>query len=360
MRTINTDNFDHSQPPTTGVLLINLGSPASPTPADLRPYLRQFLSDPRVVEFPRLLWMLLLHGLILNIRPRRSAAAYRKIWTPEGSPLVVHTRNQHRALSEVLAQEHGDRLVCAWAMRYGEPAIPDALQSLFDQGVRRLLVLPLYPQYSCSTNASTFDAIAADFKRRRWLPDFRFISHYHDYPPYIDALAQKIEAHWAQYGRADKLLFSYHGTPASYLHRGDPYHCECHKTSRLLAERLDLAQASYLTTFQSRFGAQPWLTPYTDETLRDLPRQGCHSVQVICPGFSADCLETLEEIDMENRQIFLEAGGERFDYIAALNSDPNHIEMIAHLVNEQLAGWELPAIDGRATQARARELGAKQ
>jgi ferrochelatase len=356
----NTEKFDHSQSPRIGVLLLNLGSPSTPTKPDLRTYLREFLSDPRVVEVPRAIWMLVLHGIILNVRPARSAEAYSKVWTRQGAPLVVHTRNQSAALGRLLKQQYGDHVICTWAMRYGERNVHRAVQSLSEQGVRRLLVLPLFPQYSGATTASAFDALAADLTRRRWVPELRFITHYHDYEPYIDALAGKIEAHWARQGRSDKLLFSYHGTPVSYLHRGDPYHCECHKTTRLLAERLGLEPDSYLTTFQSRFGREPWLLPYTDETLKSLAAQGCRSVQVICPGFASDCLETLEEIDMAYRKLFLQAGGQRFEYIEALNSDPAHIAMLARLVNDNLAGWKLQPFDGAATKARAIKLGAER
>ncbi|NCF18963.1 MAG: ferrochelatase [Haliea sp.] len=335
MKYTGTENFDHEQPAKVGILLTNLGTPQAPEKTALRTYLKQFLSDPRVVEVPRLLWWLILNGIILNIRPARSAAAYRTVWTDQGSPLLFHTRAQAQALQERL----GHQAIVDFAMRYGQPAIPDVLQKMLEQGVRKLLVLPLYPQYSGPTTASTFDAIAEDFTHRRWLPELRFVSHYHDHPAYIAAIAASIRNHRAKHGNSDKLLFSYHGEPKSYLDRGDPYHCECLKTTRLVAEELGLAGEEFMSTFQSRFGREEWLQPYTDETLKGLPGQGVKSVQVICPGFAADCLETLEEIAVENRDYFLSAGGERFDYIPCLNSGAAHIDALAGIVAQHLQGW---------------------
>jgi ferrochelatase len=358
MKYIGSDHFDHGQPPRLGVLLTNLGTPDAPERRPLRRYLKEFLSDPRVVELPRLLWWLILNLVILNVRPARSAAAYRSVWTAQGSPLKVHTRDQAQALQERLAAEHGERVMVEYAMRYGNPAIGDVVQQMLQRGVTRLLVLPLYPQYSGPTTGSTFDALAADFRRRRWLPELRFMTHYHDHPAYIGALAESIRAHWHQRGAADKLLFSYHGEPQRYLTQGDPYHCQCHKTTRLVAERLGLGEADFLTTFQSRFGREEWLQPYTDETLRMLPAQGVKSVQVVCPGFAADCLETLEEIAVENRDRFLAAGGERFDYIPCLNASPGHVAALAALVTEQLAGWLGVASESEARRVRALAMGA--
>jgi ferrochelatase len=339
MKYIGTQNFDHEQTPRVGVLITNLGTPEAPQKKQLRRYLKQFLSDPRVVEVPRLLWWFILNGVILNIRPARSAKAYRTVWSEQGSPLMVHTRNQAEALQTSIAQSFGDKVIVDFAMRYGSPSIPDVLQGMLDKGVRQLLVLPLYPQYSGSTTGSTFDALAADFTRRRWLPELRFVSHYHDHSAYIAALAQSIRDYRAEHGSADKLLFSYHGIPQRYLDEGDPYHCECLKTSRLVAEELGLPEDSYLSAFQSRFGREPWLQPYTDETLKELAGQGVNSIQVICPGFSSDCLETLEEIEVENRDYFMAAGGKNFDYIPCLNSSPAHITCLQEIVTEQLTGW---------------------
>ena len=342
MKYIGQPDFSHQQAPKIGVLITNLGTPEAPTTSALRKYLAQFLSDPRVVEVPRLLWKCILHGVILRIRPRRSAAAYQTVWTEEGSPLMVYTQQQYEGLSQSLKKKYGEHVVVKFAMRYGQPSIAQSIEAMQQGGVRQLLVLPLYPQYSAATTASTFDALADDFTQRRWLPDLRFISHYHDYPPYIEALAKSVEAHWETHGRADKLLMSYHGVPLRYLKNGDPYHCECYKTSRLLAERLGLSKDAYMTTFQSRFGREEWLKPYTDHTLKAFPEQGVKSVQVVCPGFSADCLETIEEIGEENREYFMAAGGERYEYIPALNASESHIDVLTQLVERHLQGWDMP------------------
>lgn len=349
-------DFTHQQADKIGVLITNLGTPDAPTPKALHKYLKEFLGDPRVVEAPRVIWWFALNGVILRIRPRRSAKAYAKVFTDEGSPLLFHTRRQALALQEHFSAQGHDNLIVDFAMRYGNPSMPQVLESMFRRGVRKLLVLPMYPQYSGSTAASTFDALSADFTKRRWIPDLRFVSHYHDYAPFIAAAATRIEAHWAEHGRADKLLFSYHGIPLSYLQAGDPYHCECYKTSRLIAEKLGLSESEYLTTFQSRFGRQEWLKPYTDMTLKAFPEQGVKSVQVFCPGFSADCLETIEEIAEENREYFLHAGGERYEYITALNDRPEHIEALARLVLENVQGWGVDTDARRAERAAA--LGA--
>lgn len=347
--------YPHDQPQRIGVLITNLGTPDAATPRALRRYLAEFLADPRVVEVPRLLWWLILHGVILRIRPGRSAKLYQKIWTDQGSPLLRHTQAQCDALRDRFQARYGDQLVIDFAMRYGNPSIQQALNSMAAKGVRKLLLLPLYPQYSAATSASTFDALAADFTRRRWLPDLRFVSHYHDFPPYIEAMAQQIETHWAQHGRTQKLLLSYHGVPLRYLHQGDPYHCECLATSRLLATRLGLAETDYLTSFQSRVGREAWLQPYTDHTLRELGANGTQSVAVFCPGFSADCLETLEEIDQENRHYFLAAGGKQFHYIPALNASEGHIAALAQLIEQQLQGWSTEATPtGQLAQRQAR------
>ena len=359
MKYTGQSDFSHHQQPKVGVLITNLGTPEAPTPKALRKYLAQFLADPRVVEVSRLLWRCILHGVILRIRPRRSAAAYKTVWTEKGSPLMIHTQAQCDALTQSLKKVYGDDMVVAFAMRYGEPSITRTLETMQQQGVRRLLVLPLYPQYSGATTGSTFDAIAEDFMCRRWLPDFRFIGHYHDYPPYIEALASSIEKHWEAHGRADKLLMSYHGVPFRYLKNGDPYHCECHKTSRLLAERLGLPKEIYMTTFQSRFGREEWLKPYTDHMLKAFPEQGVKSVQVVCPGFSSDCLETIEEIGEENREYFMEAGGERYEYIPALNATEPHISALTQLIQAQLLGWDTPESNtGEITQQHYKNVEA--
>ena len=336
-----------------------MGTPESPTAAGLKPYLKQFLSDPRVVEVPRFIWWFILNGVILNLRPRRSAKAYATVWTDEGSPLMSITKQQHSALEARCRKEYGDDVIIDYAMRYGQPSIEGALDRLTAQGARKLVVLPLYPQYCASTTASTFDALSQDFVKRRWIPELRFVTQYHDNPAYIEALATKVKAHWEAHGRADKLLMSYHGIPKRYLLNGDPYHCQCHKTSRLLAEALGLSKDDYMTTFQSRFGKEEWLKPYTDETMKNLPGQGIKSVQVVCPGFSADCLETIEEIGEENKEYFMEAGGQRYEYIEALNADSDHIDVLFGIIQENLHGWQLDD-DLEARAQRAQAMGANQ
>ena len=351
MRYINTSNFDHQQGDKIGILLTNLGTPDEPTPKALKRYLKQFLSDPRVVEVPRLLWWLILNGVILQFRPRRSAKAYATVFTEQGSPLLFHTQAQRDAVAAKLQQDGMTDVVVEFAMRYGNPGFDSVLEKMFAQGVRKLLVLPLYPQYSASTSASTFDELARNFMRRRWLPDLRFISHYADYAPFITAAADKIRHHWQQHGQADKLILSYHGIPKRYLLNGDPYHCQCYKTSRLIAEQLGLNKDQYMTTFQSRFGREEWLKPYTDETLKALPAQGVKSVQIFCPGFSADCLETIEEIGEENKEYFLHAGGQRYEYISALNAEPQHIDALCQLIKDNLHGWHVTQDSQRAARA---------
>ena len=334
-------SFSHtSASAKIGVLISNLGTPDAPSPSALRKYLKQFLSDPRVVEFPRLLWMIILHGIILRVRPRRSAKAYQSVWREEGSPLAIYTKGQAKALTEVLTERFPQAdIELEWAMRYGEPSVSSAIDKLMASGVQRLLVLPLYPQYSASTTASTFDALAEDFTRRRWLPELHFVTTYHQERSYVDAIANSIRQHWQTHGRQDKLVFSYHGVPLRYLHNGDPYHCFCLQTTRLVAEKLQLEKSEYMSSFQSRFGREPWLQPYTDESLINLAQNGVQSVAVICPGFSADCLETIEEIDEENRHYFLEHGGKSFFYIPALNDDDAHIQALADVCESKLSPW---------------------
>lgn len=328
-----------------GVLVTNLGTPDAPETGALRRYLREFLSDPRVVEVPRLLWWLILNLIILRIRPARSAAAYRTVWTDEGSPLMTHTSAIARALQAKMSERFGDDVRVEFAMRYGNPSISEVTDRMLSRGVNKMLVLPLFPQYSGATGGSTFDAIGAELSRRRQVPSLRFVDHYHDHPDYIGALALSIRAFQAEHGKPDKLLFSYHGVPKRYCDEGDPYFCQCHHTTQLVAQLLDLEEGSYMTVFQSRFGREEWLKPYTDETLKSLPGEGVSSVQVICPGFAADCLETLEEIGEENREYFLEAGGSEYAYIPCLNSHPEHVAALAHLLEEELGGWVEKRLD---------------
>lgn len=329
-------DYDHKGPsPKKGVLLVNLGTPDAPETPELRRYLKEFLSDPRVVEIPRLLWWLILHCFILPLRPKNSAALYRSVWTEEGSPLLVITKKQQQGLQQLMDAKYGEgQRPVVMGMRYGNPSIKSALAELAEQNVRDITVLPLYPQYCAATTGSTFDAIAAELKHYRWVPSIRFINGYHQHQQYLEAVGKTITDYLDANGMPDRLLFSYHGTPQRYLEKGDPYYCFCVQTTRLVVEHLGLEADKVLTTFQSRFGKAVWLQPYTDETLKSLPQQGVEKVAVICPGFSADCLETIEEIEEENKTYFLEAGGKSFDYIPCLNNQQEHIEMMMALVDD--------------------------
>ncbi|EAR22838.1 ferrochelatase [Nitrococcus mobilis] len=323
----------------TGVLLTNLGTPAAPTPQALRRYLAEFLWDHRVVELPRPLWWLVLNGVILWIRPRRSAAAYQRIWTQQGSPLLTISQQQAARLAERLNEQHSSQFKVALGMRYGQPSIESAYAELETAGCERILVLPLYPQYSAATTASTYDALGAVLRKRRVMPHLRLLRDYHDHPDYISALAASIREYWQQHGRGERLLISFHGIPKRYAERGDPYPIQCERTAQALAKHLDLASEEWQLVFQSRFGPQPWLEPYTDRTLEHLARNGVKRVDLVCPGFAADCLETLEENDMLNHERFLAAGGNEFHYIPCLNDRPDHIDALGEIIKENLAGW---------------------
>ena len=353
---------DHAASERIGVLVTNLGTPDAPTAGAVRRYLAEFLADPRVIEIPRWVWRLILHGVILRIRPRRSAHAYATIWTPEGSPLLVNSRAIAEALEARWARSAPDRVTVALGMRYGNPPISEALLALREAGATRIVVLPLYPQYSGTTGGSTFDAVARTISGWRRVPALRFIDHYHDDPDYIGALAASIETAWSDDGRPDRLLFSFHGLPRRYLDAGDPYHCECRKTARLVAEKLGLAPERWLVAFQSRVGREEWLRPYTDETLTAWGREGLERVDVVCPGFSADCLETLEEIAIRGRESFVAAGGGQLRYIPALNAGRAHVDALANLIEHAISDWLAdpgdaePGRDRRV--ARARALGA--
>lgn len=323
-----------------GILLANLGTPDAPTPTALRRYLKEFLWDRRVVDLPRPLWWLILNGIILNTRPKRSARLYERVWTPEGSPLLAISRRQAEALrAELACRLAAAPPAVALGMRYGQPSIASGLEELARQGCARVLVLPLYPQYSGATVGSTFDAVAQFYATQRAMPALRLISHYHAEPGYIAALAASIRELWQAEGKPDRLLFSFHGLPKRYAEEGDPYPGQCHETARLTAAALGLAQGEWMVCFQSRFGREEWLQPYTDKTLAALPGQSVRRVDVICPGFAADCLETLEEIAMTNRELFMEAGGERYRYLPALNAREDHMCFLADLAARELAGW---------------------
>ena len=332
-----TPEYEHGSSAATGILLVNLGTPDAPTTPAVRRFLSQFLSDPRVIEYPRALWWLILHGIILRIRPRRSAAAYREIWTDAGSPLMVHSRDLAERIRSQM-QTRGDCFV-ELAMTYGEPAIGDAIDKLQAAGAQRLLVLPLYPQYSGTTTAAVFDAVSNKLQTMRWVPEARFINQYHDEPGYIAALAASIRESWDEHGRGDHLLLSFHGVPQYTLDGGDPYHCHCQKTGRLVAESLGLAESEWTLSFQSRVGREEWLKPYTESTVKELGKSGVSRLDVACPGFSADCLETLEEIAIQNAEFFTEAGGSALHYIPALNARPDHVEFLTRLIDRNIDGW---------------------
>ncbi|MDN4502855.1 ferrochelatase [Alteromonadaceae bacterium BrNp21-10] len=331
------NKIDHKQQNKIGVLLVNLGTPDAPTKPALKRYLKEFLSDPRIVELPRWLWWCILNLVILNFRPALSAKTYQEVWTEKGSPLLFHLNEQRDKLREAFADNSNVVVECA--MRYGSPSIADVLLTMQQQGVGKLLVLPMYPQYCAATTGSTFDAIASQFCQQRWFPELRFINQYFDDAGYIDAMCQQIEDHWQEHGRSQKLLFSYHGIPQAFVDKGDPYQLQCLQTSKRIALQLGIAESQYITTFQSRFGKEQWLTPYTDMTLKQLAQEQIKSVQVVCPGFSADCIETIEEIGIENRDYFLQGGGESFQYIPALNGTPTHISALKTLVAKHISHW---------------------
>jgi ferrochelatase len=353
--------FTHAQAPRTGVLYCNLGTPDAPTPAAVRRYLAEFLSDARVVEIPKLLWKVILHGLILRTRPAQSAAKYASIWTPEGSPLKLWTLKQAALLQNALG-ERDHQVLVRYAMRYGSQSIASQLDALKAEGATRVLILPAYPQYSATSTASVFDAVYHWAARTRRIPELRFVNHYHDDARYLHALAASIQSYWETHGRAERLLMSFHGVPQRTLALGDPYHCECQKTARLLAATLGLTSEQYQISFQSRLGRAQWLQPYTEPSLRALGASGLRRVDVVCPGFTSDCLETLEEIAMEGQQAFLTAGGKEFHYIPCLNDNAQWITALADIAQQHLAGWPTrtpPDVQGlRDSELRALAKGA--
>lgn len=352
----------------TAVLLVNLGTPDAPTTPAVRRYLKQFLSDPRVVEIPQAVWWFILHGVILPFRSSKSAEKYASIWTREGSPLKVHTEKQATLLRGYLG-ERGHEVQVAYAMRYGTPSMPEVLGRLKEEGCDRILVLPAYPQYSGTTTASISDAVSSHYANVRNVPELRFVKHYHDHDGYLRALKKSVLAYWEMHGQPDKLLMSFHGVPKRTLLLGDPYYCECQKTARLLASELGLAADQYVVTFQSRFGKAEWLQPYTAPTLIKLAKEGTSRVDIICPGFTSDCLETLEEIAMEAKRDFLTAGGKEFHYIPALNESPAWITALADIAEQHMIGWptlhnahsrDERAKDAEITRAHAKLMGAAQ
>ncbi len=359
--------YQHGDQFKVGILLANLGTPDAPTAKALRPYLQQFLMDRRVVEIPRFIWCWILHCIILVIRPKKSAEKYAQVWTAEGSPLLAHAQNQTQLLRGFLAQKIKSPFVVELGMSYGNPSMKSAIEKLKAQHCNKILVFPLYPQYAASSTAASLDAVWKTLLKTRNVPAIRTIRNYHDHPAYIKALAASVNDYWMKGGRPDKLVMSFHGVPKFHLDKGDPYHCECHKTARLLAEALGLSKDKYQVAFQSRFGKQEWLKPYLANTLEELGKAKTKRIDVICPGFSSDCLETLEEIAMEGKHIFQSSGGGEYNYIPALNENDAWIHAMTEIALENLQGWVSAEWDWEAaklatqnTTARAKALGAKQ
>jgi len=349
----------HLRAPKTAVLLLNLGTPSAPTPTAVRAYLNEFLSDPRVVEIPRFIWRFILRVIILPIRSKTSAKKYASIWLPQlGSPLMHYSRLQAKELGEKFAND-GHTVLVDLAMRYGKPSTQEILEGLKERGMERLLLLPLYPQYSATTTASSFDEVFRVLSTWRNQPELRLVKHYHDNPDYIAALRNQVISAWDKDGspgfeKGDRFVMSFHGLPKRNLMQGDPYHCECLKTGRLLGEALGLQPGQYLVTFQSRFGKAEWLKPYTAPTIEKLAKEGCSRLDIFCPGFPADCLETLEEIGMEAKEIFLEHGGKDYRYIPCFNGNPKWIESLSNIAYQHLQGWPL-GTDSEAELAKRKE-----
>jgi len=331
-------DYQHGSQEKIGILITNLGTPDAPNTKALKVYLKEFLSDPRVIEVPKIIWQIILRMFILQTRPRKSAKSYKSIWTEQGSPLLDISAKQLNAIKSELELQ-SKNVVIELGMRYGNPSIANALKVLQKKQSRKLLVLPLYPQYCGATTGSTFDAVSSVLQKWRWIPEIRFINQYFEEKNYIKVLANSIEEFWHVNGKPQKLIFSYHGIPKKYHLNGDPYHCYCLKTTRLVKEYLNLNDEEVLTTFQSRFGSQEWLQPYTDQTLKDLPNNNIKKIHIISPGFSADCLETLEELQVENKNYFMEAGGKEYKYIPCLNDNQLHIKFIVELILKHIQGW---------------------
>ena len=337
---IGEKDYEHGSKEKIGVLITNLGTPDAPNKKELKVYLNQFLSDPRVIELPKILWQILLKLVILQIRPSKSAEAYKQIWTDKGSPLLDIANRQLNKIQSSFSSKN-ENIVFEVGMRYGNPSIPDALLKLQKKQVRRLLVLPMYPQYCAATTGSTFDEVTNVLQKWRWIPEMRFINQYFEEKNYIEALSNSIKTFWKKTPKPQKIIFSYHGIPKRYLTNGDPYHCFCLKTTRLVKENMGLSDDEIMTTFQSRFGREEWLKPYTSETLKELPKQGIKNIHIISPGFSSDCLETLEELEEENKEYFMESGGENYHYIPCLNDHDDHIDVFVNLIKKHTQGWPL-------------------
>ncbi len=336
---LGTKDFSHNYSPKVGILLVNLGTPDHPTTKHVRVYLREFLNDSRIIEIPRWLWKIILEGIILWTRPQRVAKLYKSIWTEGGSPLLVFTKALAMKTDIAATKKYGSQVKVSFGMRYGNPSVSSALRELKDQGCTRFIYLPLFGQYSATTVGSAYDALADELKKWRWVPDIRTINQFHDHPAYIKCLADNIRNHWAVKGRSDKLLMSFHGVPLRYVLAGDPYHCHCHKTARLVAEELGLSKEEYVVSFQSQFGKEEWVKPATDKVIEGLAKSGLKSLDVICPGFICDCLETLEEIEEENKEVFLHNGGEKFSYIHSINDSDAFATALLEICKDSLTGW---------------------
>ena len=359
--------YEHGDQLKVGILLANLGTPDAPTASALRPYLSEFLSDRRVIEIPRFIWWMILNCAILPFRPKISAEKYAQVWLPEGSPLLVHSQKQTQLLRGFLAQKIKSPFVIELGMSYGKPSMKSALENLKAQHCDKILVFPLFPQYAASSTAAVYDAVWKVLLKMRNVPAIRTVGHYHDHPAYIKALAASVNDYWMMSGRPEKLIMSFHGVPKFHLDKGDPYHCECQKTARLLAEELGLSKEKYEVAFQSRFGKQEWLKPYLANTLEALGKVKAKRIDVICPGFSSDCLETLEEIAMEGKHIFQSNGGGEYNYIPALNENDAWMHAMTQIALENLQGWVSGNWDAEAakkaaenTKNNALALGAKQ
>jgi len=339
MKFSSSRTFKHGELPAIGILLANLGTPDAPTKPAVKKYLAEFLSDPRVIELPRWKWWPILNGIVLQTRPAKVAKLYQEIWTEGGSPLLVYSNSQKEKLEKRLKEKLATPVFVEIGMRYGNPGIREGMEKLRDRGVRKLLVVPMYPQYSATTTATVYDLVFDVLKSWRVLPEIRTLTAYLDQPLFVDALVDSIKGAWKNREQPEKLVFSYHGIPSRYFDGGDPYHCNCHKTTRLVVEKLGLKEDQYLTTFQSMFGKEEWLKPATDKTIESLAKDGLKSLDVICPGFSCDCLETIEEIEGENKEIFLENGGEIFNYIPALNDTNAFIDCLEELCLSNISDW---------------------
>ena len=331
MKFVGEEDFKHQNPQKTGVLICNLGTPETYKTKDVRRFLRQFLSDGRVIEIPKIIWWFILNGIILTLRPSKSAKLYKSVWTKEGSPLLVLSKK----LTEKLKMSVGDSCEVELAMRYGNPSMESALMSLKNKNCRKLIVIPMFPQYSGTTTGSIFDEVARVLSKWRWVPSLSFVNSYHDQPEYINALADSLSNH-IKNNSPQKIIFTYHGIPKRNFDLGDPYQCYCQKTTRLVAEKLNLEDDTYITTFQSRFGPAEWLKPYTSDTMGELPLQEVKNVLVVAPAFSVDCLETIEEIDQENKEIFLKAGGEKFTYAPCLNDSSGQVNLLKAIIDKHL------------------------